>query len=355
MVDVGTYVAPSMELIYESGVPDFRGHWDRILPWVEVTHPRPGTGDWEAPYLRLTGRRTWPAALGRAGGSELDPPLSNGGQLATGVVQDNAAGRLRAMDEAGVDVQLINPAPSICAARGLAPNMAAGVLGAYNRYAVHYCDADPARLKVALALHGLEPQWAAEEIRELALEPCVAAVSIALPVKIAPESSAFAPIWQALEDTGLPLLHRASFSSPVWTPRYLLTYFLFAGVFERYPSLRIGFAESGVAWAEGVIAHLEQLTESPGRVREHVEHGRIFAAVGPTDGAELTERAAVELGPDALLWESYFPFVPEGCEPTPALRRPPQPMLEHNGARFLAPPTTTNHDDRGGSSVESRT
>ncbi|MCW2953006.1 MAG: amidohydrolase [Conexibacter sp.] len=334
MVDVGTYVAPSMELIYESGVPDFRGHWDRMLPWVEVTHPRPGTGDWEAPYLRLTGRRTWPAALGRAGGEQLDPPLSNSGHVASGVVQDNARGRLAAMDAAGVERHLINAAPSVGAARGLASNMAAGVFGAYNRYAIHYCDADPVRLKVALQLHGLEPQWAAEEIRELSQEACVAAVSIALPVKIAPESSAFAPIWQALEETGLPLLHRASFSSPVWTPRYLLTYFMFAQVFERYPGLRIGFAESGVAWAPGAIEHLDRLIDAPGRVREYVDAGRIFAAVGPTDDAASVERAADELGPDALLWESYFPFVPLGCAEAPALRRAPE--LERHGDRFLA-------------------
>jgi predicted TIM-barrel fold metal-dependent hydrolase len=338
MVDIGTYVAPSMELIYESGVPDFRGHWDRILPWVQVVHPQPGTGDWESPYLRLAGRRTWPAALGRAEGLDLDPPFAGGGQLASGVVQDNAAGRLAAMDEAGVDVQLINAGPSIGAARGLAPNMAAGILGAYNRYAVHYCDADPTRLKVALQLHGLEPQWAAEEIRELSREPCVAAASVTLPVKIAPESSAFAPIWEALEETGLPLVHRASFSSPVWTPRYLLTYFLHAGLLERHRGLRIAFSECGVGWAPGSIAHLEALMDAPGRVRGYVEDGRLLAVAGPTDGADAIELAADELGEDAVLWESYFPFLP--------LRR--APLLERNGDALL----TTTHD-RGARDVRS--
>lgn len=334
MVDVGTYAAPSMELIYESGVPDFRAHWERMLPWVDIAHPVQDSGDWETPYLRLIGRRTWPAALGRAGGALLDPPFANGGQLASGVVQDNAAGRLQAMEEARVDVQLINAAPSVGAARGLESNMAAGVFGAYNRYAIHYCDADPARLKVALALHGSEPQWAAEEIRELAKEPCVAAVSIALPVKIAPESSAFAPIWQALEETGLPLLHRASFSSPVWTPRYLLTYFMFTSVFERYPRLRIGFAESGVAWAQGTSEHLDSLMNRPGQTRAYIDAGRIFAAAGPTDHPAAIDSAVQELGHEALLWESYFPYVPVGCAQVPAIRRAPE--LEPNGNRFLA-------------------
>jgi predicted TIM-barrel fold metal-dependent hydrolase len=323
-----------MELIYESGVPDFRGHWERVLPLVEVTRPRPGTGDWDAPYLRLKGRRTWPRALGSPRDVLLDPPLANGGLLAPGTVQDNPAGRLHAMDAAGVDAHLISPGPSVGAARGLASNMAAGVFGAYNRYAIQYSDADPARLKVVLQLHGLEPQWAGEEIRELAAEPSVVAVSIALPVKLAPESSAFAPIWQALEETGLPLLHRASFSSPVWTPPYLLTYFMYAGILERYPRLRIAFAESGVAWVPGTIEHLEQVTRAPGRAREYVESGRIFCAVGPTDDRIAVERAAGELGERSLLWESYFPFVPEGCEDSAAPRRNPE--FERNGdALFL--------------------
>jgi predicted TIM-barrel fold metal-dependent hydrolase len=319
-----------MELVYESGVPDFRGHWDRMLPWLDVTHPRRSTGDWESPYLTLKGRRTWPPALTGGGG---EPALDELAGLAPGVVQDNARGRLDAMDAAGADVHLINAAPSVAAARMLPSNLAAGVFGAYNRYAVKYCDADPARLKTTLMLHGLEPQWSAEEIRELAQEPCVGAVSVFLPVKIAPEKSAFAPIWDALEETGLPLLHRSSFSTPAWTPRYLLGYLTFAALLERYPGVRIAFAEFGVSWAPGAIEHVETVTDSPGRIRDHVEQGRLFAVAGPGDDDAAIERATAELGPNAVLWESYFPFAVAGAGHAAGDRR--NARLEANGDALL--------------------
>lgn len=326
VVDVGTYAAPAMELIYESGVPDFRAHWDRVLPEIEVAYPRRGTGDWELPYLVLKGERPWPDAL-RHNGEE---PVVADHSLEPGVMQDNASGRLRAMDRLGVDVHLINPAPQIGAVRRMESAFAAGVLGAYNRYAISYCDTDPSRLKVALQLHGLEPEWSAGEIRELASEPCVAAVSIYLPVKSGPESARFAAVWQALEDAQLPLLHRASFSSPVWTPRQVLSYFTYTQILDRYEGLRIGFSETGLDWVPGLVAHMNEAIEAPHRVSEYVEQGRIFAVADPTDDDAAIERAAAEFGRDALLSESYFPYRPAEADGSVG-----RADLARNGGRFL--------------------
>lgn len=329
VVDVGTYVAPAMELIYESGVPDFRAHWDSVLSEIEVAYPQRGIGDWESPYLVLKGQRSWPVALRENGG---DQGLGDYA-LEAGVMQDNAAGRLHAMDRLGVDIHLISAGPPIGVVRRMTSAFAAGVLGAYNRYAISYCDTDPSRLKVALQLHGLEPEWSAAEIRELASEDCVAAVSIYLPVRSGPESSRFVAVWEALEETGLPLLHRASFSSPVWSPRQVLSYFAFAEILDRHPGLRIGFAESGLGWVPGLIEHTNAVIDSPHRVGEYIANGRIFAIADPTDAVDLVEEAAAEFGREALLWWSYFPYRPSICSDGSALCRHPE--FERNGERFL--------------------
>lgn len=332
MTDVGTYVSPAMELIYEAGIPDFRGQWDVLLPSMTVVHPVAGSGDWESPYLALGGNRRGPPVLDAH--ADSPPPL-----LEAGILQDNPQGRLRVMDERGDRVHLLSAGPAIGAARWLPSNLAAGVLGAFNQYAIDYCQADPMRLKVAIQVHGLEPEWSALEIRMLAEEECVSAVSICLPVKIAPEDPRFATIWRALEETELPVLHRASFSAPGWGPRHLLAYLMHARVFERYPSVRIAFSETGVGWVPGWVPHLDRLlNRSNGDrhvIRGYVENGRILAAVSPVDEVATVEAAAAELGEPALLWESHFPLaVNTGTEATSlddAWRR----VLARNGERFL--------------------
>ena len=331
MIDVGTYVSPAMELIYEAGIGDFRGQWDILLPEMTVMHPPPGTGDWEAPYLILRGAQPRPPAL-----QGHEPTLREA--LEPGIVQDNPRGRLRAMDARGDQVHLLSAGPAIGAARWLPSNLSAGVLGAFNQYVVEYCRAEPTRLRAAIQVHGLEPEWSALEIRALAEETCVAAVSICLPVKIAPEDPRFATIWRAIDETGLPVLHRASFSAPGWTPRHLLAYLTYARIFDRYPSVKIAFSETGVGWVSGWVDHLAKVLEhDQGRstdVRGYVDEGRVLAAVSPTDHEDAIEAAAQDLGEDALLWESHFPLAlgGTGCKaPADAWRD----MLTRNGERFL--------------------
>jgi hypothetical protein len=239
VVDAGGWVAPAIELIYEQGTPEFRGQWPRIESLLELAASRRDHGDWAHPALELRevpSRRPRRDAWGATEPEPADPPI------APGVLHDNAAGRVAALDGAGVALQLISPGPTIDACLQLPSDLAAALFAAYNRYAIAYCRAHPHRLGAVLQLHGSEPQWSAQEVAALCAEPCVRAVSICLAVKIAPDDRQFDPLWDALESAGLPLLHRPSFCARVWTPGRLLAYLRAAGVLERHPRLRIGFA-----------------------------------------------------------------------------------------------------------------
>jgi len=170
-IDLQAYVAPAMELVYEAGTPAFRGQWPKIEAMLELAAPVRGTGDWTAPYLYL------PSQPVRAdAGGWPRPALPHGVELPEaalddvepGVLHDNPRGRLRAMDRAGVACQVISPGQSIEACIGLPSTLAAGVLGAYNRYILSYCAYAPDRLKAVLQVHAGEPHWSAREIEELA-------------------------------------------------------------------------------------------------------------------------------------------------------------------------------------------
>ncbi|HWF51508.1 MAG TPA: hypothetical protein VG294_12785 [Solirubrobacteraceae bacterium] len=281
IVDVGGWVAPAMELIYEQGTPAFRGQWPKIESLLELAALRPAQGDWSHPALELPvepSRRARPDAWGAS--ADAAPPAL----VAPGVLHDNPTGRVAALDEAGVTLQLISPGPSIDAVLGLPSNLGAGVFGAYNRYITAYCRAHPTRLGAVLQLHGSEPRWSAHEVSELRDEPSVRAVSVCLPVRISPEEGNFDPLWDALEEADLPLLHRPALCARIWSPRRLLAYLRGAGVLDRHPRLRVAF-----------------FAASPGELPD--PSSRLFVVAS---AAAL--RGDLVPGTASLLWTSDYPL-----------------------------------------------
>jgi predicted TIM-barrel fold metal-dependent hydrolase len=330
ITDLCGCVAPAMELIYENGTPEFRGQWPFLETILELAEPLHGHGDWASPYLRLPagtrpsrGHEAWIAAAHRSASSAIPD----------GVLHQNAAGRLAALEDAGVARQLLIPGPSIDAAIDLPSNVAAGVFGAYNQYALRYCQTDPLRLKTVLQVHGGEPHWSAREIRDLASEPSVAAVSICLPVKLAPDERNFRPVWDALEETGLPVLQRDGFAAAVWSPTRLLNYLRLTGILQRHSTLRLGFLGRTAQWLDVAIDYLTEDGPSPA-----VDPRRIFAAV---DGAQIAEEVAriSDAAKQCLLWESNFPLTGGLRESLAALDSLSAPeresVVELNANRFL--------------------
>lgn len=309
IVDIGGYVAPGMELVYESGPGEFRSQWERLQEHLSTTAPDPLLGDRASYHLTLTvGGRRPPSGVWDAGKGER----AAGAPLEVGVLHDNAAGRLRAMDAAGIDVQLLSPGATLAGARWLPENLGAGVLGAFNRYSRAYAAADPRRLRPVVQLHGGEPEWSAAELRELVATGDVAAATIWLPAKFSPDDRRFVPIWNVLAEFDVPLLHRAGACAGVWSGRRMLAFLAHTGMLERYPTLRVTFADAGLEWTDDWIDRVESAVAAAGHpavdLRGDARDGRIFAAVGPDDDGDAVDRAIAQLGDGALLWESRFPY-----------------------------------------------
>lgn len=297
VVDFGGWVAPAMELIYEQGTPAFRGQWPRIEAMLELAPLRPGRGDWPHPSLALPAAarpvRRDPWRL-----PDEDPLVAAEPPVAAGVLHDNPAGRVAALAQAGVALQLISPGPSLDACLGLPANLAAGVFAAYNRYVVDYCREDPQRLGAVLQLHGSEPGFSAQEVAELCGEASVRAVSLCLPVRIAPDDRQFEPLWEALQDADLPLLHRPSLCARVWSPGRLLSYLRGGGVLERFPGLRVGLAagESERSAAD-LASSIARAVAGAGELGS-----RLFAVASSPEFEAGCDSA------DGMLWASDFPL-----------------------------------------------
>jgi predicted TIM-barrel fold metal-dependent hydrolase len=137
-----------------------------------------------------------------------------------GVMHDNAAGRLRAMDQEGVDRHLIIPGTFAMASTAIDTSLSVELMAAYNRYIVDYASADPDRLKPSIQVHGADPEWSAAEIKRLSVEKCVAAVTVCLPQDLPVDDPDLHPIWRAMEEADLPLLHHSFFYEPPYFPGY---------------------------------------------------------------------------------------------------------------------------------------
>jgi predicted TIM-barrel fold metal-dependent hydrolase len=324
-----------MELIYERATPRFRSQWPVLEKLLSLAAPQPGVGDWTVPYLylpsdgRVREAGAWPTPCVPEDVGSWDGDSAT--QLEEGILHDNPDARLAAMDRGAVAKHLIAPGASIDAVKALPSNLAAGVLASYNQFILSYCERTPDRLKAVLQVHAAEPHWSAKEIEELAGDPTVAAISICLPVRLAPDNG-LEPIWAAIDASGLPLVQRRSFASNVWSADRYLAHIQEAGVLDRYPRLRIGFVGGSCAWLA---------RESAEKVRRSApaERGQIFVALNGSESRQTMERL-VETTPALLLWQSGFPYCGLTYSSTDALsglgEGERRAVLEDNPARWLS-------------------
>ncbi len=331
-VDINTFVAPALECLYNDSSEALRSYWPEIEQHMALTRPTPGVGDWPAAYLRIDeaespheshARGASLAPFPPAGQASFDPEL--------GVLHDNPAGRLRAMDRLGTSVHLISPALRLDVDDTIGSHVSRMVFDAYNRYALRYCSLAPERLRAVVQLHGHEPHWSADQLDEMAQDASVAAFSLRLLPRIAPDSPHFKPIWHAIERTGLPLLHRPAGGTSWWTPRRMLSYLALTGILDSQPNLKLVFA----GWPAGWVA--DWLEAPASLLRRYATEGRVYVGLDPAETPEDVRRIVDAAGDGWLLRQSGFPF---GSDGDPALASLPDAsrdkLLTENAAACLS-------------------
>ncbi|MFT3853588.1 MAG: amidohydrolase family protein [Ilumatobacteraceae bacterium] len=252
------------------------------------------------------------------------------------IQHENAAGRLLDMDREGVDIDLIIPGPFGMSSQALDPFFARELPAAYHRYIADYCSADPDRLKSTILAPATDPDWAASEIKNLAGERWVSSVTVLLPEDMPVDDPDLHPIWRAMDDADLPLLHHSFFVDTPYFPGYrdiwgnvvvartaahpwgaqrLVAYLLLSGLFDTYPTLRIGFAECGAGWlpfwahrlrmqADYMRGSVPQLKRDP---VEYIQEGRVFAGIEFYEGEAIAQHVIDTLGDGVLMYQSDFP------------------------------------------------
>ncbi len=141
-------------------------------------------------------------------------------------------------------------------------------------------------------------------------------------------SASMYPVWEAIEESGLPVAHHIG-EAPLSSPcndngvlvgmvhnsapfREMFGRYVFGGILDRFPGLRIGWFEGGINWVPSAIQDAEHIYASlqhmAGRkIRHdvaHYWHHHMFASfmVDPL-GLELIDR----IGADRVMWSSDYP------------------------------------------------
>ncbi|MEB3293393.1 MAG: amidohydrolase family protein [Synechococcales bacterium] len=222
--------------------------------------------------------RTYPQAqgLGKGGFRNLHPETTLGAMF--------NQQRLAHMDEAGIDIHVIYGTWNLGFSSYLDRDLAVALCKAYNSYIAEDCRGYGGRLKPIGVIPLQDVEEAVKEmyrcVQELGMIGVATAPNIAIPHPAAPEAFPevrtcktlshpdFAPILQAAVDLDIAIgLHGGPGSylvggladhletfvlSHIFVQRnqqqLALARMIFDGVFEQFPTLRIGFLEGGCGW-----------------------------------------------------------------------------------------------------------
>lgn len=352
VIDVDTHVTPSAEVLLRYADDELRGRADELTPYTRVTKPVAGRGHPTHeygvirvdpyPYNRMAGRKEGaPAETGAGARGALEGRVTKNDatkEVHERIQHDNPEGRLLDMDVEGVDINVIIPGTWAPGSSALELKLARSMHRAYHRYLDEYTSADPRRLKALMLADARDPKGSAKEIERLAAEDWVAGVWVVLPEGLPVDDPDLDPIFSAMNDAKLPIVHHSFFYEAPYFPGYrdvwgnaafartaahpwgaqrLLGYVLISGMLDKYPNLNVGVVETGHGWLPNFIHRLDkqirfvggdtvppELQHTP---MEFVQQGRVFCGIEAFEGPTITKAVIDILGDQVLMYESDFP------------------------------------------------
>lgn len=339
IIDTDTHVGPNMETFEKYASAELRERWSELeqyyMPVTEGHHLSVNPIKYQRQMNQSATAETGSGAGQQGALSGKTTPLWSV-RPQPGVNDMNVQGRMLDMETEGVDVHLIIPATWSTSSVMLDWSLAKELYAAYHRYLDDYCGADPQHLKAAIMAPAMDPEWAAAQIREYATRPWAAAVTPALPPGMPIDDPSLTPIWEAMDEVDLGILHHSFFYEPPYFPGYndvwgnvvvarsaahpwgaqrLLGYFLMSGMCDRYPNLRMGFAECSAGWLPGWLTRLEgqasylrnSLPERKCTPLEYAQQGRVFVGIEPYEGAAMCKAIIDVCGDGVLMFQSDYP------------------------------------------------
>ena len=344
VIDIDTHVNPSYDTLVKYVDPSFRSRLDELKPYLRTVGSYTALSLASIPFDRFPGEAPQDddvrPVMGGRGALEGRVSKSSGHHRLDprpGISDENAEGRLLDMDMEGRDVDVIIPGTW---ANGLSSledvSLAEGLYTAYHNYMREYCSTSPDRLKSLILVPCADIEWAVSEVKSLANEKWVAAVTPILPEGMPVDHPAIDPLWEVMNDAHLPILHHSfTFEAPYfpgyrdmwgnvavartaahpWGAARLLSYLIVGRIFDRFPNINAGAAEVGHGWLPHWLIRLGEMInyvagttpKTDYKPIEYAQMGRFRCGAEPFEGPEMTKACIDLLGTGCLMHQSDYP------------------------------------------------
>jgi predicted TIM-barrel fold metal-dependent hydrolase len=329
--DTDTHINPAAEVLDKYVDPDFRARLPELAPYRgssggEMHTYRAGTKYYrrilgeEAPRESFTGRDS------RWMGSKRPRP---------GTQDDQAENRVMDMDDEGTDVHFLIPTSWLSLVGVDDASIEIAMIRAYHRHMAEFCGSHPERLKGPIVASTRRVDEAAREIREWGKAKWAVAVMPLLAEGLPADHPSLDPIWREAQEYDLPIANHSFTWTPPYYPGYRDLYdniflgrlaahpwgamrfaaaFIGAGLFDRYPKLRMGVLECGFGWLPFWARRMDEqaiyvggtapLTMKPS---EYMMSGRFFCSIEHHEGEDMLEYVTRFLGDGVLMYASDYP------------------------------------------------
>lgn len=174
---------------------------------------------------------------------------------------------------------------------------------AYNRWLAEFCSTDPKRLRGLTLLGTLDDvDWCIAELERAYRAGLTTGVLLPLeyylPLYHHPR---YDPLWAAIEEMDLTITSHVSKGGPDWVgdePRVQSTIwsiesswfaqrplwcFIFGGVFERHPRLRVAVTELRAGWVVPLLAYLERYSQSSDPIFDNRPGAKVRLSLSATE------------------------------------------------------------------------
>jgi predicted TIM-barrel fold metal-dependent hydrolase len=240
------------------------------------------------------------------------------------------------MDVDGVAVDILYPSVGLRLFRIPDSQLLSAICRAYNEWLAEFCATHPKRLKGIAMVNVDDVQDGIDELQRAAKAGLAGAMISVYPVEDRQyDHPMYDPFWAAAQALNMPLsLHVATnrpgaaglttdtltsqtaaarANTDYWV-RMSLANMIFAGVFERYPGLRVGCVEHELAWVPFFLYQMdfvyrERQQQARVRFKEGMEpsdffHRNVFLGF-QEDALGIRDRELI--GVDSLMWGSDYP------------------------------------------------
>ncbi len=239
----------------------------------------------------------------------------------------------------GVDIEVLYPQRTLVVLNMRSKFMAgyeddelvAACLRAYNEWLSEFCASHPGRFIGIAQLPVDRPEAVADELAAIKHLGFKSVQMPSKPQRVEYNSPDFYPAWAAIEESGLPASFHIGEGGSTATGlgafgaaltirlrpfRNLWPVLIFAGILDRFPGVRLVFAEGGIAWVPAMLydadlVYREYFSEcEPKLSRKPSEYWRSNCfATFEDDPVGL--RSIDLMGPETVMWANDYPH-PEG-------------------------------------------